>query len=389
MNRSRSLTVLVATLAICVALLVGAVPVAARSARSPVGAGSIWTRVSSPNRGAGYNSLTAVATLAANDAWAVGHTQNAQTGLYQTLIQHWNGRSWQLVPSPNVSGMNNQLWGVAAVSSNNVWAVGEGWNYEPYRPGRTLTLHWNGSAWSIVPSPNAPDVVWSSLKAVAAASANDVWAVGGTLILHWDGARWSVVANPTQQTGDALYGVAAASANEAWAVGRIPGGYHHGGPPDATLVLHWDGTAWSVVASPNAGTGDNILYGVAASAAGAWAVGEFDDGSLNKTLVERWDGTRWAVVASPNRGDYGKLLGVSIVSASDAWAVGYDFGGPGGTYETLTMQWDGAGWKIVASPNSSGALGTLLNGVSALPSGVVWAVGESSSKTLTLGTRQG
>ena len=55
----------------------------------------------------------------------------------------------------------------------------------------------------------------------------------------------------------------------------------------------------------------------------------------------------------------------------------------------LAEGWNGSSWSVNATPNPSGAQGALLNSVSALPSGVVWAVGESSSKTLALGTRQG
>ena len=68
------------------------------------------------------------------------------------------------MPSPTVSGT---LHGVAAVTSNDVWAVGD-------RAAAALTEHWNGSTWSIVPSPT----ISGSLHGVAAVAANDVWAVG-------------------------------------------------------------------------------------------------------------------------------------------------------------------------------------------------------------------
>jgi hypothetical protein len=60
----------------------------------------------------------------------------------------WNGSSWSIVPSPNV-GTHDNLLAVAAVSGASAWAVGAGGS-----PGRTLIERWNGTAWKIQASPN-------------------------------------------------------------------------------------------------------------------------------------------------------------------------------------------------------------------------------------------
>ena len=120
------------------------------------------------------------------------------------------------------------------------------------------------------PSPNAIN----TLKAVAAVSASDIWAVGSqitsttdgisqyrTLVEHWNGTSWATVPSPNSGTGsNELTGVAALGQNDVWAVGyRL---VTSGDIPVAkTLVMHWDGTAWWVVSSPSAGTGDNLLAG--------------------------------------------------------------------------------------------------------------------------------
>ena len=100
---------------------------------------------------------------------------------------------------------------------------------------------------------------------------------------HWDGSAWSVVSSPNAGTShNYLNGVAAVSANDVWAVGY----YVNGSNVDQTLVEHWNGSAWSVVSSPNAGTGDNDLYGVAAvSATDVWAVGYYNNGTV---CTRRW-----------------------------------------------------------------------------------------------------
>ncbi len=168
-----------------------------------------------------------------------------------------------MVPSPN-AGTSDDLHGVATVSSSDVWAVG---SYYNGTAGQTLAEHWDGTVWNIVPSPNSGSN-GSALSEVAVVSANDVWAVGSyfngnfdnqTLVEHWNGSAWSVVPSPNVGIDD-LYGVAAVSSSDVWAVGY----YYTNTGPIQTLVEHWNGSAWSVVPSPNVGTLDNGLQGVAA-----------------------------------------------------------------------------------------------------------------------------
>src|SRR5215469_5433346 len=122
------------------------------------------------------------------------------------------------VPERAVPVPGGQLFGVAATSARNAWAVGGAVN-----SGKTLILHWNGTVWTHVPSPTP--VGDTELYAVAATSASDAWAVGGgaspgkTVILHWNGTAWKTVPSPTPKGGGALFGVTATSASDAWAVG--------------------------------------------------------------------------------------------------------------------------------------------------------------------------
>src|SRR5205823_1967956 len=119
----------------------------------------------------------AVAARSPNDAWAVGYyDQSPDT---RALIEHWDGTAWSIVTSPNNGANQNYLEAVAAISANNAWAVG--YNYTN-GAGRWLTLveHWNGSAWSVAASPNATSSD-NQLRGVAALSGNNVWA-GGDLV---------------------------------------------------------------------------------------------------------------------------------------------------------------------------------------------------------------
>jgi uncharacterized membrane protein len=133
-----------------------------------------------------------VKAISPSDAWAVG---SADSGVADqtTLTLHWDGRRWTIVPSPRPGTLGlNVLYGVAANSGNDVWAVGSYTNTGEF--AQTLTVHWDGVSWSVVPSPSGSnDIVYG----VSSASANDIWAVGrsqntftfqtSTLVVHGDG----------------------------------------------------------------------------------------------------------------------------------------------------------------------------------------------------------
>jgi len=292
---------------------------------SPGSQTASWKVVSSPSMGPSFDYLNAVAVVSANDVWAVGSYQNSQ-GSGQTLIEHWNGTNWQVIPSPNPGATTNILGDVVAVSATNLWAVGAYQNSGD--SGQTLIEHWNGTNWQIVSSPNM-GTGSNGLLGVAAVSATNIWAVGmygepshsQTLIEHWNGTSWTVASSPNMGTGDSsLKRVTAVSATNIWAVGA------YGAPSGAqTLVEHWNGTSWTVVTSPNKRAGSNELAGVVAvSPTNIWTVGTYTNiYGLAQTLIEHWNGTSWTVVTSPNRGaGSNSLSNVAAVSATNLWAVG-------------------------------------------------------------------
>ncbi len=132
-----------------------------------------WSVVQSPNATPGNNELHAVASVSANDVWAVGTSEN-NLGNTPTLIEHWNGTAWSIVPSPSPDGAFNDLFGVAAVSTSDVWAVGDSGS-------GTLIEQWNGSSWSVVSSPNpgSGSSPGDSLRGAAAdPNSGQTWAVG-------------------------------------------------------------------------------------------------------------------------------------------------------------------------------------------------------------------
>jgi hypothetical protein len=331
--------------------------------------------------GTGHNNtLSGVAVLSPCNAWAVGSFDPEQT-----LIVHWDGASWTQVPSPD-PGIATTLSGVSAVSASDVWAVGQYYNAGAFH---TLIVHWDGTSWTQVPSPDAPGSTQDKLLAVRATSATSAWAVGSyyngsnvfeTLILHWDGTTWTQVASPDPAQSSELTGVAATSASNAWAVG-----YYYSGTADQSLILHWDGTSWTQVTSPNPGSVYTSLSGVrATSPSNAWAVGSYTPGGPDRTLILHWDGSAWKQVTSPNPGGTthdNDLSSVAATSANDAWAAGGWLTGP--ARRTFALHWDGSAWQQTATPDLGAATSSYgLNAVGASSAGNVWAVGSYSNGTV-------
>jgi hypothetical protein len=346
-----------------------------------------------PNPSPSLNLLNGVSAVSGTDAWAVGIYNNATTSAAETLVLHWNGTAWRQVKSPSPSSLYSELDGVSAVSGSDAWAVGSYWNVIT-RVWDTLILHWNGTAWTRANSPN-PGLTSSQLYGVSAVSGSDAWAVGSydtskggvtnTLILHWNGTAWTQVnsPNPSSVSYNSLDGVGAVSASDAWAVGDYGTG---DSGRSFTLILHWDGTAWSTVSSPSPGSGVNSLRAVSAVSGGdAWAVGSsnsYDNPYVIDTMILHWDGTAWTHVQSPSPSSvsYNYLKAISARSGSDAWAVGYYNATEIGPIDTMILHWNGTAWTKVKSPNPScpNDINSYndLYGVSARTGSDAWAVGD-------------
>jgi hypothetical protein len=293
--------------------------------------GTAWKRVPSPSPG-GLGTFQGVAATSATNAWAVGQTPT------RAFVEHWNGTAWKQQAPSSGFPFASILWGVAATSSSNAWAVGFNGS-----TNKTLIEHWNGTAWNRVSSPGGAG---STLLGVAATSTSDAWAVGWyctsscgttseidkTLTEHWNGTAWVQVPNPSPQASY-LYGVTAISATNVWAVG-----YAKTTTGGVDVIEHWNGTAWKQVPAPSAGA---YLTGVAAtSATNAWAVGD---------NILHWNGTAWNQVlgsASTNGG----FEGVAAISGTNAWAVGNGQGSPPASFAGI-MHWNGTAWKQVPSPS--------------------------------------
>ena len=226
----------------------------------------------------GDNVLTSVDALSRTNTWAVGSSRTDTS--HTSLIQRWDATSWTIVSSPNPGTLGNSLLGVEATDPNNIWAVGWKNNGNGLR---SLLLHYDGTGWTegaALPKVGTGDNVLTSISAVG----NDnVWATGyyvegtqyKTLTLHYNGTTWSHIPSHNGTDGtDILMGVDASSPTNAWAVGfdyRAALGHY------VASTQHWDGSDWT--AFPSAISGDGTKESAMFDAAQApgtsqvWAVG--------------------------------------------------------------------------------------------------------------------
>lgn len=136
----------------------------------------------------------------------------------------------------------------------------------------------------------------SSLNAVWAVAADDVWAVGAAAtLLHYDGIRWGRVPITGLDEGVRLRGIWASGPKDLWLVG------------DQGTILRGDGLTFSPLA---AGTRRGLRAVAGRGAANVWIVGE-------EGMMLRWDGARLVTLVQATQST---LNAVWVDETGTAWA---------------------------------------------------------------------
>ncbi|MDQ1710398.1 MAG: hypothetical protein QOG49_1783, partial [Frankiaceae bacterium] len=314
--------------------------------------GARWVNYASPSPATNTNALAGV-VMTRTGGWAVGAAQSATTST--PLIERYAAArgTWSVVAAPK--GTTGSLAAVAGTDAD-AWAVGESYTANNTRP---LALHWNGTVWRSVA---LPAVTGGRLGGVSVRTAKDVWAVGSQagrngylapLALHWNGTTWSVVAVPMpagpkgSPATARLLGVAVVPGSGA--VLAVGTSNEYGRGSGNAFAETWTGAKWSLTAiAGKSASVDGLTSVVALSATNAWAVGSAG-GVTTRTMVLHWTGTTWQHVTSPDPGN-GGLSGVAAASPTSIWAVGT--AQPAGSAWTvpLILHWNGTAWGLVPAP---------------------------------------
>ena len=235
----------------------------------------------------------------ANDVWGVGSSFSGNGfNLNQAfMLNSSDGHSWTVNKSSG-TGYKSYLLGVAAIAPDNVWAVGS-INRTSSNPNQVLLDHYNGSTWTVEDNPSdlnsSPFGSSEGLNAISAVSSSDIWAAGGfasgvgyTLVLHYNGSTWSVSEKGSHFTsgetgssdfdGSGLNAISAASSSNVWATGSTGG---------KMLMKHWNGSNWKAYNPDPSGNGFGATgYGIAALSDGtAFVAGDYIP-DANTTHIE-------------------------------------------------------------------------------------------------------
>jgi hypothetical protein len=218
--------------------------------------------------------LSAVSCASRRSCVAVGNTQPVK-GPTAPLAEVWDGRTWAVTPVPNLASADvSVLSGVSCTSNRSCVAVGES---SPNFVTETLAEIWNGTVWTIQPTPNE-SAISNRLLSVSCTSPSACIAVGSTE--NFDGSF-------------------------------------------SLLAEVWDGTTWSLQTIHGPLVPVTELSSVSCSAEPSCvAIGYFIplDGSVAMPFAEVWDGTVWTVQPTANQA--GTLSAISCTSTEACTAVG-------------------------------------------------------------------
>ncbi len=322
------------------------------------------------------SDLNAVACASDTECWAVGSLLTPTDALFE----EYTGGSWTAVYSPDGGGVDFDLQGITCLPSGDCWVVGRGPG-----PGAAI-VYYDGNGWTVVSSPPG-GAGGDQLNGIACVSSEDCWAVGFSgvaddankepLIEHYAAGVWMDVSGPSPVAQGTLAAVSCATSTDCWAVGTSYVASGHQGP---AVIEHYDGSAWTLVTGAPVGAPGELSGVTCSTSTECWAVGvSYEGGSSAPTggpfiapVIEQYDGSSWTLVASPTA-DSAFLADVTCPSPADCWAVGED--NQTLTAGTLIEHYTGSGWSVVASPSLAATTDDEILGIACPSTTECWAAG--------------
>jgi hypothetical protein len=262
-----------------------------------------------------------------------------------TLVERWNGSTWQVVPTGDPADRRSNLTAVSCVSESFCAAVG---SHFTDRGSRGLIELWNGHAWRVAPTTGstAPD----ALAGVSCTSPTFCVAVGTRrgpvshlLVRTWRGRQWAVTPVELSADSTSLSSVTCVEGPVCVAVGQ-----RSAHDVVSTLAASFDGGRWALEPSPNVSVFSNLTGVACVSRDWCVAVGGHYHGRGTETLVLRREET-WSLRPSPSRSFMSSFAAVSCTSESACAAVGSQRAGE--SNHSLVADWDGTAWTIPPSAN--------------------------------------
>ncbi len=282
--------------------------------------GGAWAVMQSRNPvGSTFATLRGVSCPNTTSCIAVGGSSTS--GIDETLIEHWDGRRWAIMPSPSPGarlGTQIDLSAVSCPTTTSCVAVG---GVSTFGIGKPVIEHWNGTYWTVMTAADPPGPTAVNLLSVSCPSPTSCVAVGSfgdprnhisssPLVEHWNGrGGWSIMTADTPAPYTQLLGVTCPSTTSCFAVGSFSSIVDFG-----SLVEHWNGRGgWTATYPSLLSTLADVSC---ASTAKCFAV------SNESSDFEYWNGTSWSDVTMNHPPINPALNAVSCPSTSRCFAVG-------------------------------------------------------------------
>jgi len=369
-------------------LVLGSVAFAASAAGATVNGPGPSSQ--SAKAGSVQGTLNAVSCTAPTSCTAVG--SYVRSGNTLTLAEAWNGSNWTIQPTPNpAGGTDNVLFGVSCGSSGACLAIGSQGN------AAALAEFWNGTSWAMENVPLPAGALGGFLVSVSCSSASECMAVGDyadssntnvALAESWSGGAFTVqsVPAPIGATTNVLEAVGCSPSPSAdcEAVGW---NYVSGDSEVAmTLAEGWNGTSWTIQGTPRPidSSGGSYPTGMScASPTACTSVGEAFNGSGEAAgaWAQRWNGDSWSNQKVPL--PEGGLFSIpSAVSCrSTVTCTLVGYYSNGSAFVSLAEGWNGTKWSVETTPQPSGSTASSFGGVSCTPPRTCTAVGDETNSS--------
>lgn len=371
---------------VAVAVVIGCATAAAAAPK--------WAVVPSPSPSAtglsfldGVSCSPSVIDVSATSCVAVG-SYITETGTERPLIEKWDGTSWRVVPNvANDRSLSSALVAVSCARATMCIAVGST-RASVKSFTMPLTMRWDGTRWTVLSTRAPAGAGGTYLTAVSCPTATSCYAVGNyttaaaagaSLVMHWNGSKWAIMKspNPKRATNTTLAGVSCVAAT-CWAVGSYT--TKPAGEPFFTVTQTLQRGEWALVPSPGAnGNRSSALNAVSClSPTNCHAVGMWQRGA-GAALIEHWNGKRWSVTSTGSgTGSFSKLSGISCAAAG---CIATGTGSPGTDNSTLIVRGSLTRWTIEPSAAPAGAQSSALRGVSCVGLTSCVTVGSYTAKS--------
>ncbi len=353
-----------------------------------------WSVQRTPNpRGAQNSVLSSVSCSSPRVCVAVGHYTSSR-GAGTSLAERWDGTTWSIEPTPRPTGARTTLlFGVSCVSRVCV-AVGSA--TDPAGVTMPLAERWNGRRWSIQKTPNlrARRASTSYLGRVSCLSASFCIAVGysgtsdgtrgQTLAERWNGATWAV-----QRTSNPAGATASFLSGVSCISPRscIAVGFFNDQGGGHTLAERWNRAVWSIQRTPTPQAAAAVqLVGVSCRFPSAcMAAGFFTIVTgIEIMLAERSRGAGWSIEHTLYPPGATGVRFSDVACASDRSCTAVGFfGDVAGVNEPLAEHWDGSTWAVQQTPHPAGAISTALGSVSCPSPAMCTAIGSYTNRAGT------